>query len=56
MIRMQKLLPLAIGAVGLALMALKISEDSEPGALPLGLVVLSAAWLFASWIRSRKRE
>lgn len=53
---MQKLLPIVIGAVGLALMALKISEDSEPGAIPLAMVLSSAVWYFVAWRRSRRRE
>ena len=34
--------------IGLALMAFKIWADSEPGALPLGLVLLGAVGLFVT--------
>lgn len=41
---MRKLIPLLIVAVGAALMAFKIVEDSEPGAIPLLLVLIGGAW------------
>lgn len=41
---MHKSIPLLIVAVGAALMAFKIVEDSEPGALPLLLVLVGGAW------------
>lgn len=40
--------------VGLLLMAGKIYFDSEPGLLPLLLVVVSGGWLLVARIRSRK--
>lgn len=49
---MHKLIPLSLVAIGAALMAFKIVEDSEPGAIPLLLVLLGGAWYF---IRRRKR-
>lgn len=44
-------IPLLIAAVGAALMAFKIVEDSEPGAIPLILVVVGGIGYF---IRLRK--
>lgn len=41
---MRKLIPLSLVAIGAALMALKIVEDSEPGAIPLLLVLIGGAW------------
>jgi hypothetical protein len=35
----------AVVVTGLALMTLMIVTEGEPGALPLALVVLGAAWL-----------
>ena len=43
---MRKLIPLSLVAVGAALMAFKIVEDSEPGAIPLLLVLIGGAWYF----------
>lgn len=37
-------------AIGLLLMAVKIRADSEPGAIPLALVLVGTAWLvIARW-------
>lgn len=49
---MRKLIPLLIVAVGAALMAFKIVEDSEPGALPLLLVLVGSAWYLIGRRRS----
>ena len=43
---MHKSIPLLIIAVGAALMVFKIVEDSEPGAIPLLLVLIGGAWYF----------
>jgi len=40
-------------ASGLALMAFKIRADSEPGAIPLALVLLGAGWHVLAWMRGR---
>lgn len=49
-IPMQKILSLLILVVGLALMIMKIYADSEPGAIPLALVLVGAIWYsFARW-------
>ena len=49
---MHKSMPLLIAAVGAALMAFKVVEDSEPGAIPLILVLVGGTWYF---IRLGKR-
>lgn len=49
---MSKIVPLSLMVVGFALMAFKIVEDSEPGAIPLLLVLVGGTWHF---IRRRKR-
>ncbi|GAB2993488.1 hypothetical protein GCM10010960_08200 [Arenimonas maotaiensis] len=49
---MRKLIPLLIVAVGAALMAFKIVEDSEPGAIPLLLVLIGGAWYLIGRRRS----
>ena len=40
----QKRMSLAVAAIGCLLMAGKIHADSEPGAIPLLLVVLGIGW------------
>ena len=49
---MRKLIPLLIVAVGAAQMAFKIVEDSEPGAIPLLLVLIGGAWYLIGRRRS----
>ncbi|WP_166028752.1 hypothetical protein [Streptomyces chilikensis] len=41
---MRTVVPVAITVAGLALMTVMIVTEGEPGALPLLLVVLGAAW------------
>lgn len=48
-------LSLVVIAVGLALMAFKIYADSEPGAIPLALVLLGTGWYFLTRRRLRAR-
>lgn len=43
-------------AVGFVLMAFKIYADSEPGAIPLALIVLGAGSYFAARARIRSRQ
>jgi uncharacterized protein (TIGR03382 family) len=38
---------------GLALMGIKIHADSEPGGIPILLVLLGAGWLGVVWRRNR---
>jgi hypothetical protein len=44
----------AITLAGLVLMAIKIRADSEPGGIPILLVLIGVAWLLATWTRSRR--
>lgn len=41
---MQKTMSVVVAAIGCLLMAGKIHADSEPGAIPLLLVVLGIGW------------
>jgi hypothetical protein len=43
-------------AVGLLLMAFMIVTEDEPGALPLGLVLIGAVWLVVARRRARARR
>ena len=43
-------------AIGLVLMAGKIVFDSEPGAIPLLLVILGVAWLLIARARARRQS
>lgn len=52
--RMQAVAATAIMLAGLVLMAIKIRADSEPGGIPILLVLLGGAWLLATWARSRR--
>jgi MYXO-CTERM domain-containing protein len=54
-VRAATVLPVALLVVGLLLMVLMISTESEPGALPLLLVLVGAGWLVASRVRRRTR-
>jgi hypothetical protein len=38
---------------GLALMGIKIHADSEPGGIPILLVLLGTGWLGVIWARHR---
>lgn len=50
---MQTWISAAILVIGLALMAFMISTESEPGALPLALVLIGGIWLFVARRRAR---
>jgi hypothetical protein len=51
--RTQKLLFLATGAIGLGLTAMMITTEGEPGAFPLGLIILSVAGYANGWAKER---
>jgi hypothetical protein len=51
--KVQSLLSLLIIAIGAVLMAIKIVADSEPGLIPLVLVVGGLAWYIVA--RARRR-
>lgn len=51
---------MSIGAViimiGCVLVGYMVVVESEPGAIPLLLVAVGAAWYFVAWRRSRPRS
>jgi hypothetical protein len=51
---MKTLVPALVTVLGLALMIMQIQADSEPGAIPLSLIVIGVSWLFIA--RARKRR
>lgn len=51
-LKMQKRLSILTIAIGFVLMAAKIYADSEPGAIPLLLVVLGVGWYFVRRVRT----
>jgi hypothetical protein len=50
-----KIVSLIVLAVGLALVAMMVVTEGEPGALPLGLVVLGLVGYFIARTRSQRR-
>jgi hypothetical protein len=54
--RVHRTLSILILAVGLVLMVGKIYADSEPGAIPLMLIVLGSAWYLITRVRARARR
>jgi hypothetical protein len=55
-LKVHKILSALTVVVGLALMAGKIYADSEPGAIPMVLVVLGTGWYIVARIRARPRR
>ncbi len=55
-LKVQKMLSALIVAVGLVLMAGKVHADSEPGAIPILLVVLGTGWYLLARTRTRSRR
>jgi hypothetical protein len=53
---MQSRISIIIIAIGLALMVMKIYADSEPGAIPLLLVVLGVGWYVITRFRTRSHH
>lgn len=51
----QKTASLAVAALGLALLAMMVATEGEPGALPLGLVLLGAIGYGGARWRARRR-
>lgn len=49
----QRILSTMMILVGLLLMSVKITSDSEPGAIPLLLVAVGTVWLLVARSRSR---
>lgn len=52
--RLHTRLSAAVLAVGLALVAMMIVVESEPGALPLALVLVGGTWLAITRLRLRR--
>jgi hypothetical protein len=50
---MQKTLSLLTVAVGLVLMAYMVFAESEPGAIPLLLIVLGSGWYIFTRLKAR---
>lgn len=50
---MHKLLSVLTIAMGFVLMMVKIYADSEPGAIPILLVVLGMGWYFITRLRTQ---
>jgi hypothetical protein len=53
-LEVRTLLPALVTVVGVMLMVAHINADSEPGAIPLILILIGIGWLFVS--RTRKRR
>lgn len=54
--KLQTVLSSVLMGLGGGLTVLKIAEDSEPGAIPLLLLVSGIAWRVVERIRMRRRE
>ncbi len=54
--KVQIMLSVLIIVIGVVLMILKIIADSEPGAIPLLLIVLGIAWYFVARNRMRTQH
>lgn len=55
-IHTQKRVAVGIGLFGAALMLYMILVEDEPGALPLGLILVSIVWLFGIKVRTRNER
>ncbi len=55
-LKVHKTLSALTVAVGFVLMLGKIYTDSEPGAIPMLLVVLGTGWYLAARVRTRSRQ
>jgi positive regulator of sigma E activity len=54
-IKASSLVSILILVIGVLLMVFKIVVDSEPGAIPLLLIVIGAGWFFASKFQLRSQ-
>ena len=52
----QKLVSLVIGAVGLLLLVMMITVESEPGAIPLALLLIAAVGYITGRMRDRSSK
>ncbi len=55
-LKVQKILSALTIAIGFVLMSGKIYADSEPGAIPMLLVVLGTGWYIVAWVRTRSHR
>ena len=55
-LKVHRMLSILTLVVGVMLMAYMILVESEPGAIPLLLVVLGTGWYFITRVRSRSRH
>jgi hypothetical protein len=51
---MQKWIAVFVLAIGLVLMTYMITVESEPGLLPLVLVLVGSIWSVVAWRRARR--
>ena len=51
--KVQKTVSAVIGAIGLALLVMMITTEGEPGALPLGLILIGAIGYVTGRLRER---
>ena len=54
--KVNTILSVLITAIGFVLMVWKIYADSEPGAIPILLVVLGMGWYFITRIQSQSHH
>lgn len=52
----RKTASLAVAALGLALLAMMVVTEGEPGALPLGLLLAGVAGYATAWLRGRRAD
>lgn len=55
-LKVHGLLSMLVIVIGFVLMILKIDADSEPGAIPLLLIVLGVAWHVITRVRVRSHR
>ena len=55
-LKVQKILSGLTVAIGLVLMSGKVYADSEPGAIPILLVVLGTGWYLLARVRAGSRR
>lgn len=53
--KMHSIISIPFGAIGFVLMIGKIYADSEPGAIPLALVLIGVGWYFIARLRYGKK-
>jgi len=55
-LKVQKILSALTLAIGFVLMSGKVYADSEPGAIPILLVVLGTGWYLLARVRARSHR